>query len=538
VSKNRAGFTLVESLIVIAVFTIVMTGAITAYQNIFKLISHTKIKTSALGLANERIELIRNMSYSNVGIVNGIPVGSLENPVEVMSYVAPKNLETASTNGALFVRVFDANGQPVQGAEVEVRNIKVTPNIVINDVTNASGMLQLVDVPPGTEAYNVIVTKSGYSTDETHATSSANPNPSKRRATVALQQVTQISFAIDQTGTIDVTSVNDSCTPIASVPFTLQGTKEIGTSPTVYKYPVTNFTTNSSGARSVTGLEWDSYLMTLTSNTYDLIGTNPLSLIALAPNSSQAVQLVLAPRDPRTLLVTVKDQNGLPISDAAVTLSDGSTDLTLQTGRGAFRQTDWSGGGSQDVFVDPTKYLSSDGNVEVASPVGDIQLKLFSGVYVPSGELISSTFDAATSSNFYTIVWQPEDQPVLAGAGSIRFQLAANNDNATWNFTGPDGTSATWYTVTNKNIHASISGNQYLRYKVSLQTADISVTPNLSGVAVTYTSDCAPPGQVVFTGLSTGAYTLTVDKSGFDSQTKPVTISSDATHEIITLLPN
>jgi hypothetical protein len=249
------------------------------------------------------------------------------------------------------------------------------------------------------------------------------------------------------------------------------------------------------------------------------------------------VQLVLAPKDSRTLLVTVKDQADLPISDATVTLERTGTELTLTTGRGAFRQTDWSGGGGQNNFADPTMYSSSDGNIEVLSPAGDLKLKQFSGEYVSSGELISSTFDAATTSNFYNIVWQPEDQPAAAGADSVQIQLAANNDNATWNFKGPTGTSGSWYTTSNQNIHESISGNRYIRYKVRLNTASSTVTPNISNLAVTFTSFCAPPGQVVFTSLTSGTYNLTVSKDGYETDTREVTISANATTEQVTLQP-
>ena len=88
----------------------------------------------------------------------------------------------------LFALPFLANAQEQKG----------TP-IVIDDVTNINGMLQVVDAPPGVNAYEIIVSKDGFTTDQTYTPGAAgNPNPTKPHATVAIQQLTQISFVIDE----------------------------------------------------------------------------------------------------------------------------------------------------------------------------------------------------------------------------------------------------------------------------------------------------------------------------------------------------
>src|SRR6185369_5544429 len=156
-------------------------------------------------------------------------------------------------------------------------------------------------------------------------------------------------------------------------------------------------------------------------------------------------------------------------------------------------------------------YFSSDGNIDIHSPDGDLVLKKVFGEYVSSGILVSSAFDTGSASNFQKIEWLPASQPASVGIPNVRIQIATNNDGGVWNYTGPDGTSGTFYTTANQNIDASHNGDRYIRYKLFLDDASTSTTPNISDVSFTFTSNCTPPGQVSFSGLPSGStYTLTL----------------------------
>jgi hypothetical protein len=308
--------------------------------------------------------------------------------------------------------------------------------------------------------------------------------------------------------------------------FSLAGQKVVGTNPSVLKYDKDK-TTNGAGSLSVGDIEWDTYSITATDGTYNLIGINPILPISVAPGSTQNIQLIVAPKDPDTLLITVKDSTTLlPLSGVSVELTKAGFDDTKITGQGFLGQTDWSGGSGQATSTNATQYLSSDGMIEDNDPAGDITLKKILGEYSPSGILTSSSFDIGTPINFQQISWNPNDQPVDAGDPTVRVQVATNNDGATWNFTGPDGTDATYYTTANQNISAINNGNQYLRYKIFLDTATTTVTPNISDVSFTYTSSCTPPGQVYFSGLSSGTYVAHLSKAGYASQDITIDISS------------
>lgn len=591
--QRQHGFALVELLVGVGVFMIIAVGIYGAFSTTLKLISTSRSKVVAMDLANEQFEIVRNLPYASVGIVSGIPSGSIPHvqnltrsgflfiatttvrniddpfdgtlggnpndlspadnklveieigcpacknfvPVFVNTRVAPKNLETASTNGALFINVLDASGQPVPDAAVHVVNNSQVPAVVIDDSTNINGVLQIVDAPPGVNVYEITVTKAGYTTDKTYTPGAVgNPNPLKPHATVAVQQVTQISFIIDRLSSLDVSSVTQTCAAIPSVDFSLEGTRLIGSSPDVLKYDQ-DHVTNGSGLKSISNLEWDSYSLLVSDSGYDLIGTNPIFPLNLLPNTDQDTELIVAPKDPRGLLVIVKDSaTQLPLSTADVNLENNPYNETLVTGRGFLNQTDWSGGGGQGTSTDATRYYSST-NIDSGSPVGEIKLSGSFGVFDSSGTLTSSTYDTGSASNFHQLVWQPLDQPPAAGADSVRFQIATNNDTETWNYIGPNGTAGDYYTSANTNINSIHNGDRYLRYRVYLNTNDTSVSPNISDISFTFTSSCIPPGQVFFSGLSSGVYDVTVTRSGYSPYTGQINVSSNWQQLEVSLSP-
>lgn len=577
------GFSAIEVLVGAAVFLIVSLATYNAYLSVFNMVEYAQQKTAALNLINEQFEIIRNLPYSRVGVVGSVPSGDIPytqsivrggttysvitiirnidhpfdgtiggtpndtspadnklvevriecpvcerfTPIELTTHIAPKGLETASTNGALFIRVFDANGQPVSGANVQVVNSQVTPTITINDTTNINGMLQLVDVPPGNSAYEITVTKGGYSTDRTYTPGAvANPNPSKPHATVALQQVTQISFVIDNLSSLAVSTLTNSCSPISGVPLTLTGDKLIGVD---IAKNIHSIITNGSGAFTLSDIEWDAYSFTTNSSVYQIAGVSPLNAVAVNPNTTQNVSVVLQAKNTPSLLVSVRDSNTLlPLADAEVTLTGGSYDSTKITGRGSYSQTDWSSGGGQLNLIDETMFYVSDGNIDYTTE-GEVKLKSTLGTYASSGVIESSVFDLGSASVFNQLVWTPADQQPSVGPNAIMFQIASATSSTattTWTYRGPDGTPGSYYSVSDTPINAVHTDDRYFRYKLIMNTTNTAFTPLISDISFTATSSCIPPGQVIFSSIPAGTYTLTVSKTGFTDYVTSVDIGT------------
>lgn len=580
---NKKGFGLLEVMVAVAIFVIFAIGIYSGIQYVFKIVYQSRLRILESSILNEQIEIIHNLSFFDVGIVNGSPSGILERTeivtrnnsnflvtrtirniddsfdgtidgepkdlspadykmvqidviceacnqresVSAMTYVAPKLLEGDPTHGALFIEVFDADAIPVQGATVHIVATSTNPTIDLVDTTDNDGMLKLVDLGSGMDVYHITVTKNGYTTDRTLTPSESNLNPVKPPASVEAQDVSEISFSIDKLSSISLGTINSSCSPVGNASVTLVGSKVIGTEPDILKVNST-IITNSSGNYLFSNLEWDTY--DLWSNNYDVLGSIPAFPISLSPGMEQATQLVLGVNTANSLLVSVSDNiTKQPLSNATVRLYNDIYSQTKVTGVGFVRQTDWSGGIGQEEFINENKYWADDGRVETNDPDGDIKLLKLGESYVSDGGLESSIFDFGLPVNFVNINWEPMAQPEGVGSNGVRFQIATSNTSTpeTWNYLGPDGTASTYYNYENVSINNAHEGDQYLRYKLYLSTESSAVTSIVSDINISYTTSCTPPGQVYFGGLVEGDYNVEISRDGYQIKNETVHVVSD-----------
>ncbi|MCB9798640.1 hypothetical protein H6758_02855 [Candidatus Nomurabacteria bacterium] len=584
-SKCHKGITLIEIILGIGIFLLFAVGIFSGLKFIFTVVYQSRVRILETAILNEQIEIVRNMSFYDVGIINGSPAGNLEAtittvrngisfdivrtvrniddeydgtiggdpndtspadyklveisvncvscrqrvPLTMTSYIAPKYIEGNPDNGALFIQVFDAQAQPVAGATLDIDAVIGTTTIDITDTTDNEGYLRIVDLPAGVNEYTLVATKAGYTTDQTESSTEALPNPVKPFASVVAQDVTEISLSIDRVSQINLTTKNIFCNPQGSVQVNRLGTKLKGTDPETLKVN-DNIVTDGSGVYGYSSVIWDSYGFRATG--YDILGTVPAMPLSVLPNTSNDIDLILGPDSDDSLVVYVYDSvTSEPISDATVRLTDGAAfDQSSQTGVGYIRQTDWSGGSGQENMLDDTMYDSDNGGVNVISSAGNMMLQSVGPDYVASGELVSSVFDLGVGVNYLYLDWQPIAQPVATGENSLRIQVAtsASSTPATWNFLGPDGTDATYYDQNNFEIHAGHDNDQYFRYKVYLSTNTTTQSPTLSDITMTYTTACTPPGQVYFGNLVNATeYTATVSKDGYETSTQAVIVSGD-----------
>lgn len=573
---KKRGFTLIETLVGSAIFLIVAIAVYGSFSNLMTLAINNQARNIAVQLAAEQLEIVRNISYVNVGLTTGIPLGILPQnqvltrggitfnvlltirninlstttvqasskivevevdcpscknfeTVTLTGQISPANLQSAGIGGALVIQVFNGNGEPVEDAIVDVQSV-ATSSVQNTDVTNNYGILNIIGVPPGVNMYKIIVTKNGYSTDQTFAIGgSGNPNPIQPNVTVLDQQVSQISFSIDKLSKLNFSSVSPLCTPISDMDFSLVGSKNIGVG--VPKYSQ-NLSTNGSGVLNLNSIEWDTYTLTPIDNVYEIAGINPDSPFSLSPDSIKNIQLVVVPKNPKSLMISVVDSSsGLPISGATVELTKLGYSSEKITGQGYLSQTDWSSGSGQELFVNELKYLTDNGFVDTATSSGDVVLREFFGLYDTNatGTLESSTFDTGTTSNYYSLSWLPNNQPLDSGSNSLKIQFATNSSStdSIWNYFGPDGTANTYYTVPGGSINSVGNNKQYARYKAFFTTESATSTPKLSNIYFTYSSGCTSPGQVLFQGLSEGTYNITVTKSGYDSYSGSVEVNDN-----------
>ena len=132
-------------------------------------------------------------------------------------------------------------------------------------------------------------------------------------------------------------------------------------------------------------------------------------------------------------------------------------------------------------------------------------------IYMPSGftssgTFVSSTKDANPAAGL-TAAWGNLSWNATTPAGTtLKLQVAASNDaNGPFNFVGPDGSAATFFTTTGASL-SQFNGRRYLQYKVFMTTANSAVTPTLDDVTLCF--DTAVSEESVAAAVVSGATRL------------------------------
>lgn len=377
IKKFQKGITLIEVIVCVAIFATLSLSIYGVFTAIINGIIYYREKTTISSLADQYLEIVRNLPYSQIGTIEGNPHGVLadmpnainstingtsyqvyyavsyvDDPADgtilagtdpapddykqiklyiknvrtgltnsFLTNVAPKGLEGLESGGALYIKVFNAVGQPVPGATIHIINTSISPNVDLTRIADANGNWIEVSLPDSANSYNITVTKTGYSTDKTYPITSQNPNPAKPDATISNGQVTGISFSIDLLSNLVFNTLNQICAPVAEVGLEVRGSKLIGTPPDVLKFD--NFyTSDSNGQVPLNNIEWDTYTPGLTQpSSYMIYGSSPIQLASILPGTNQSFSFILGPKTTNSLLTIVKDSSsGNPIRGAQVDL--------------------------------------------------------------------------------------------------------------------------------------------------------------------------------------------------------------------------
>jgi len=363
ISKPSRGMTLIEVLVAFSVLVIVITPLTTVFVLSSKFARINRNKLLAGALAQEKVEVVRNLDYDLVGTDTGWPSGiipSLEQGIEkggvsfdivtdiryiddpfdgnvygtvpdkgvdlypndykkveieiyksgellsrLTTNVSPSGQETAEGTGIISTEVLDANGDPLQDALVEIDN--PDKGISIDITTDIEGKVLVPALPPDNEAYEILVSKgTEFSTDQTYSASAENPNPNKKHLSVTEGELTEASFQIDRLSDLHlkITLASDPQENPISEPINLKmtGAKTIGTDDEgnpIYKYQ--NTFTVENGTTDLSDLEWDTY-------SFELCGGSETSFTIV--ETVPEIPLVLDPGITQTLIIKVEPSGG------------------------------------------------------------------------------------------------------------------------------------------------------------------------------------------------------------------------------------
>lgn len=392
--KSKHGSSVLEVILAIAITALIAVPVLSLFTSGTLLLYHAKTRVTAISLANEQLELIRNLPYDSVGTSGGIPTGSLPqtqttqinavpytidtdityvddvydkiapldllstdykkvtititwpvanttSSVTLTSTIAPNGIETNTNGGTIFIQVYDSStipSTPIQGATVKITAPTTNPPVSLTKKTNSSGIYVLAGTPPGVEAYHIKVSKAGYHSAETYPTDAVNnPNPSPADLNVLVGETTNQYFEIAPLVTSMTIQVTDDSTGLpVSTTLTIHGEKTIGTDGSgapIYKYNKT-VTTDAEGNYQETNFETDTYHIDFDANSgYTLAGYSPILPYTALPSTTSTVNIIASTATPPTVLFTITDANGIVLSNATVRLYTAglSVDTTLLT---------------------------------------------------------------------------------------------------------------------------------------------------------------------------------------------------------------
>jgi hypothetical protein len=308
-----------------------------------------KAQVGATVVANTQMEYIRSLDYDVVGTVGGVPNGVLqqyatatqnniqfvtrtfisyvdspkdgsgvsdangittdykqvkvevkyqikeqEYEVELVTTVVPPGIETSAGGGTLLVDVVSSNGVAVPDAQVRIVNASTSPTIDITTYTNSTGQVLLGGAPTSTQ-YQIYVSKDNYSSAQTYARNTSNPNPLPGYLTVVEGQTTTQTFAIDTLSQVTLA--------------TYLPEREVG----FYDSFVSGDGVSSFASTTIVG---QSVSLTASSSVYDALGTVSSDLVStthLAQWNEASTSVTLAPGT--TLRVRVADESAVVIND-------------------------------------------------------------------------------------------------------------------------------------------------------------------------------------------------------------------------------
>jgi hypothetical protein len=142
---------------------------------------------------------------------------------------------------------------------------------------------------------------------------------------------------------------------------------------------------------------------------------------------------------------------------------------------------------STNVYAAGAEVFSTDSGGTWGAQTNDLGFTTYmdSG-FAPSGTQTSSVKDAqpavGTSPTWTTLSWTA----ATPSNTSLQFQVAGSHSaSGPFNFIGPDGTAATFFTTSGASI-SELNGFRYVEYKAYLATTSSTVSPTLSDVTVCF----------------------------------------------------
>ncbi len=568
--RDSRGITLIDTIVGTALMLIVFMGIAAAFQLTVDVVSNSKARAGAIALANERMEYLKSLSYSSVGVIGGIPAGivpqletvSLNNvsytrrtlvyysddsadglgaadtngiiadyktirveitwmykrtsrSIQVVGRMSPQGVETAVPGGTLTINVVDAAAVPLQDVQIDITNTSTTPTVSIRTYTNNLGSISFIGAP-ASSGYQIVVSKTGYSSAQTYPVTAQNTNPNPRHLTVSNNLTTSYTFAIDLLASktiqtfkaieartwTDLLSGSVYISTSTNTEVVGGGVRLAGAAPYSPSGFVLSTDITSALIDAWTTLTWIDTTPTQTDIRYSLY-TMVSGVPTLIPDSDlpgNAAGFTTSPVDLTGLststYTSIRVGATLTTADTGVTPNIDSWTLSYNYGPEVLPNVAVTMRGLKTIGNSPTIYKYNATSTSNGSGI----------ISLPSIEWDTYTVDVSATTGYETAeVCAVQAELLSPGTSQLTRLYVATN--------------------TPKSLVVDVrEGDGTYIPDASVQL--LSSTTNKTIL----TSSC---GQVYFGGLNGGTYSLNISKAGFQNQNASTTISSDVRTSVV-----
>ena len=587
-TTNRSrGMTFIDTVVGVSIMLLIFLGVFAAFQLSVDVVLNNKARAGAIALANERMEYIRSLTYSQVGTVGGIPAGVIpqyetialngvtytrrtyiqyaddagdglggfdtngitadyralrsdvywtsrsgERHITVLSRMSPggSGIESTVPGGTLTLNIVNSASQPVSSAQIHVTNPSTTPASLAVDFityTNVNGTASFIGAT-STGAYQITVTKSGYSTAQTYSVTSQNTSPNPGHLTVSANQTTSGTFGIDllaqktintwtpilQATWSDTFADNSKISSSASTTVSAGVISLSGSSPYPSEGSFQSIALAPSYLAKWRTLSWTAATPSGTTIAYHVYDSSGSSLIPDSQLPGNSAGFSASPID----LTGVSTSTYTSIRLGAAFTSTGTNTPSIDAwsvdydyGPQVLPSVAFTLKGAKTIGTGPSgtqyKYSTSQDSGASASVVLS-SMEWDTYQLEPTG----STYDIASACH------GAAESPVILST-STRFSLAAGSQTVSDIYLVAHTTNAL-----SVDVRSTASGSLIPYPTVRLYK---------SGYDTTQTADRC--GQVIFSGLSSGSYTLVVSATGYTTSTTTAVSVSGTTHTAVSL---
>ncbi len=345
--SQKPAFTLIEALVFLFIFTVVTSTFYSVFAVNSRYTINVRDRQSSAVIANEKMEIIRNLKYSDIGTIGGIPAGNIaasENVaiggktyavrtfikyqddsfdgvypadtipndykivkvtvswagvndsasnVELISRFVPPGMELASGDGVLAINIINSEGAGVSQAKVHIVNDDVSPDVDLTANTDDSGNLIFPGAEESILGYKLTVSKDDYETVETVNPDDVEYDPIDSHASVVSGSVNAKTIVLNKTSDIEFKSMDYLGVAMPNVSFHLKGGRVLGTDFSVPPLNVYDndhdYSTELSGEKKLDDKSPGQYIISDVGavSGYTLISVEPISPITVLPNETK-----------------------------------------------------------------------------------------------------------------------------------------------------------------------------------------------------------------------------------------------------------